>query len=260
MTRECPLDGKPCASRDCSAGYCFTNSPDRVPAALTKAAPPVEAADEQDQRETVPDLVARLSDMLGDGTDFDNYSFSIKRGNLRRLLKALQQSQSTPGAVTIEPGSDQERQWAIDILAASNAMFCVEPPMRATIDKGLNAALSWAYSLQKGTTPVPVDAGGALERLGEALFALSVQLLASRFLDRDDHHAAYERVVAAFQTLERAALHAAPAPGGALASLWRKLKQTRAVGDPHGWDHYAAQMDAALHAASTPGGEGMEHG
>jgi hypothetical protein len=50
---------------------------------------PFEGHDEQNQRETAADLVARLSEMLGDDTDFDNYTFSIKRGNLRRLLKAL---------------------------------------------------------------------------------------------------------------------------------------------------------------------------
>ena len=31
-------------------------------------------------------LVRRLSDMLGPDTDFDNYTFSIRRGSLRRLL------------------------------------------------------------------------------------------------------------------------------------------------------------------------------
>ena len=33
-------------------------------------------------------LVSRLSDMLGPDTDFDNYTFSIRRGSLRRLLAA----------------------------------------------------------------------------------------------------------------------------------------------------------------------------
>jgi len=36
------------------------------------------------------------------------------------------------------------------------------------------------------------------EALGEALFALSDRLRADGFLDRKDHHAVYERVVAAF--------------------------------------------------------------
>lgn len=33
-------------------------------------------------------LVSRLSDILGPDTDFDNYTFSIRRGSLRRLLAA----------------------------------------------------------------------------------------------------------------------------------------------------------------------------
>jgi hypothetical protein len=63
---------------------------------LTAKAPPVEASDQQDQRESTPDLVSRLSEMLGDGTDFDNYTFSIKRGNLRRLLAALSPASDVP--------------------------------------------------------------------------------------------------------------------------------------------------------------------
>ena len=39
--------------------------------------------------ESLPEMVERLTYMLGPDTDFDNYTFSIKRGTLRRLLAAL---------------------------------------------------------------------------------------------------------------------------------------------------------------------------
>jgi hypothetical protein len=60
------------------------------------------------------------------------------------------------------------------------------------------------------TTPTALpsaeDAVGLVEVLGEHLFTLSAQLKASGFLDSTPHHAVYERVVKAFQALDRAAL------------------------------------------------------
>lgn len=47
-------------------------------------------ADEQTD-ETTPQIVDRLLYTLGEDTDFDNYTFLIRRGNLRRLLAALRQ-------------------------------------------------------------------------------------------------------------------------------------------------------------------------
>ena len=48
-------------------------------------------ADEQHPGESVTELFGRLTEMLGPDTDHDNFTFSIKRGNLRRLLTALRQ-------------------------------------------------------------------------------------------------------------------------------------------------------------------------
>jgi len=59
---------------------------------LSPAAPAVPVAQISDEQsnETLAELVERLGDMLGPGeTDFDNYTFIIKRGNLRRLITAL---------------------------------------------------------------------------------------------------------------------------------------------------------------------------
>lgn len=58
------------------------------------------------------------------------------------------------------------------------------------------------------------DVGGAVEALGEQLFALSAQLKASGFLDSDPRRAVYERVVAAFQELDSAALAPSDAAKG----------------------------------------------
>ena len=46
----------------------------------------VEAATGADRDESDAALVSRLVYMLGPDSDFDNYTFSIRRGTLRRLL------------------------------------------------------------------------------------------------------------------------------------------------------------------------------
>lgn len=46
--------------------------------------------------------------------------------------------------------------------------------------------------------------GNAVERLGEALFAMSDSLRRSHWIERPENHAIYEKVVAAFQALPSA--------------------------------------------------------
>lgn len=68
-------------------------------------------------------------------------------------------------------------------------------------------------------TSAPAEVVQAVEVLGEHLFALSAQLKASGFLASDPHHAVYERVVAAFQTVDTAALNAQPLAADALDAV-----------------------------------------
>lgn len=151
---------------------------------LTKVAHPVEASDEQDQRETVPDLVSRLSDMLGGDTDFDNYTFSIKRGNLRRLLKALQQSRSTPGAVL--PMLCRKCMRTMNLVRAETPdvpawVARIEHDKCDRCDDGDRSAEHWIAAdgsepdpmTGPASSPVPVDAGGGLRAVCEAVVAVS---------------------------------------------------------------------------------------
>lgn len=153
----------------------------------TSKSVPVEGYDEQDQRETAADLVSRLAEMLGDDTDFDNYSFSIKRGNLRRLLKALTNS----GAPV--PVSREAIISAIKQLRAERRAW---PLPEADIADAIVKALA--------ANPVPGDAGGAE---GEAIIR---NLLAA--IPVADRTGALAEAAAQAGGYLRDRAHAAPAP------------------------------------------------
>lgn len=127
----------------------------------------------------------------------------------------------------------------------------------------------------------PQEVPELVERLGETLFVLSGKLKDSGFLNNSEHHAIYEKVVAAFQALDNAALtEAAPAMEGDLVPVprsslleiedaLRRIEAAPAWGHPDKWETTPAEVRhlardrlrlvvAALELQSpSPGGEAL---
>lgn len=124
----------------------------------------------------------------------------VTLGDLRRARDFIALGEMSwdyaPPAALAEPNDD-------DLRTARAILLALNPNQPDLMQA---ARLVAAYRVALATTRLAASREGGEERLGEAMFILSDRLRASGFLDDAANHAAYEKVVAAFQSL------ASPAP------------------------------------------------
>ncbi len=134
--------------------------------------------------------------------------------NREMAVAALTQAQPATQPVDVEAVVDQAAKHVWSVSRRGNASI---NEYQADADKArmldayrdiIRKALPITKALAAGSSGV--DREVEIEKMGEALFALSDKLAQSGFLDNPDHHAVYERTVNSWDAILRALNTAAP--------------------------------------------------